>query len=170
MGPVVLLAASFLFLADSAFLFGKAEAKGMGAVNAVLGGLMAIMGLQIGFTANGEAFSLILSTLSLTFATFYLVLAWSLLGGFALKGLGWYCLGAGLWVLISAFYFFVEARDNYFGVFALVWSILFLAAWGNLSYDNARLGKVVRWILGVGSIITLMIPAYLLIVGQWPPF
>jgi hypothetical protein len=98
------------------------------------------------------------------------VLAWSLLGGFALTGLGWYSLGAGLWVLVAAGYFFFEARDSYLGVFALVWSILFLAAWGNMSFDRAKLGILVRWILGLGSIITLMIPAYLLIIGQWPPF
>jgi hypothetical protein len=170
MGPIVLLAASFLFLTDSAFLFGKAESKGIGAVNAVVGIFMAVMGLQIGFTANGEAFPMILSSLSLTFAAFYLILAWSLLGDYALTGLGWYCLAAGLWVALAAVYFFAEAGDNYFGVFSIVWSVLFLAAWANLALDKAGFAPVVRWILAVGSIITLMIPTYLLITGPWPPF
>lgn len=170
MGPIVLMIASFIFMLDAAFLFGKADPKGTGVANAVVGTMMAIMGLHIGFTSGGEAFLLILSTLSLSFAMFYLILAWCLLAEYDLKALGWYCLGPGLWVLLAALFFFTVAGDWIFGIFALSWSALFLAAWGNLTFGGKLAGAITRWILAVDAIITLMIPAYLLITGNWPPF
>ena len=170
MGPIVLMIAAFVFILDAAFLFGKADPKGTGVANAIVGTMMAAMGLHIGFTAGGNAFLMILSTLSVAFAMFYLILAWCLLAEYDLKALGWYCLGPGLWVLLAAYFFFAVAGDNIFGVFALSWSLLFLAAWVNLSFGNAAAGAVTRWILAIDSVITLLIPAFLLIIGKWPPF
>ncbi len=170
MAPIVLVLASFMFMVDAAFLFGKADPKGTAVVNAIIGILMAVMGLHIGFTAEGNAFLMILSTLSVSFATFYLVLAWCLLGEYDLKALGWYCLGPGLWVLLAALFFFTVGGDRIFGVFSLSWSLLFLSAWGSLTFGNAKAAAITRWILAIDSIITLMIPAYLLITGKWPPF
>lgn len=168
MGPIVLQTAAFIFIVDAAFLWGKADPKGTGVVNAMVGIPMTIMGLQIGFTADGDPFAMILSSLSIAFGLFYSILAWSLLQEYDLKGLGWYCLGAGLWTLLAAIFFF--GADPFLGVFALTWSALFLAAWGYLSFDHALAGTVTRWILAVDSIIILMLPAYLLIIGRWPPF
>lgn len=170
MGPIVLVIASFMFMVDAAFLFGKADPKGTGVVNAIIGILMAVMGLHIGFTSGGNAFPLILSTLSVSFAMFYLILAWCLLASYDLKALGWYCLGPGLWVLLATLFFFTVAGDWILGIFALSWAVLFLAAWGNLTFGSAVSGAITRWILAVDSIITLMIPGYLLITGNWPPF
>lgn len=168
MGPIVLLLASFIFIADAAFLFGKADAKGSGAANAVIGVLMAIMGLHIGFTSNNQAFPMILSSLSVTFAIFYLILAWCLLAGYDLKALGWYSLAAGLWVALAAVFFF--GVDRIFGVFAIAWSLLFLSAWVNLSFGSSAAGNATRWLLAILAPVTLMLPAYLLITGHWPPF
>ncbi|MFQ5856142.1 MAG: AmiS/UreI family transporter [Anaerolineae bacterium] len=168
MGPIVLQIAAFIFIGDAAFLFGKADPKGTGVANAIIGGLMAIMGLQIGFTAGGDTFLMILASLSVAFAMFYLILGWSLLKEYDLKAVGWYSLGAGLWCLLAAIFFF--GTDWIFGIFALTWCALFLAAWGNLSFDHVLAGTVTRWILAVDSIIVLMLPAYLLIIGRWPPF
>lgn len=170
MAPVMLVIASFMFMVDAAFLFGKADPKGTGVVNAIVGILMAIMGLYVGFTSGGKAFPVILCTLGVSFSMFYMILAWSLLAGYDLKALGWYCLGAGLWVLLTALFFFTPGGDRIFGICALIWAVLFLTAWGNLTFGSAISGAITRWILAVGSIITLMIPAYLLITGSWPPF
>jgi len=170
MAPIVLLIASFMFMVNAAFLFGKADPKATGVVNAIIGILMAIMGLQIGFAADGNAFPLILSTLSVSFAMFPMILAWCLLMSYDLKALGWYCLGPGLWVLLTAYFFFTVAGDAILGVFALSWSALFLAAWGNMSFSNPTCGAITRWILAIDALITLMIPAYLLITKAWPPF
>jgi len=168
MGSIVLQLAAFIFIVDAALLFGKADPKGTGAANAVIGGLMAVMGLQIGFTAGGNAFQMILCSLTMAFSMFYLILAWCLLGGYDLKALGWYCLGPGLWALLSALFFL--GADRIFAVFSLVWAALFLSAWLNMAFESKPAAPVVRWILAIGSIITLMIPSYLLITGGWPPF
>lgn len=168
MGPIVLLLAAFVFILDAAFLFGKADPKGTGVANAVIGTLMAIMGLHIGFTSEGNAFPMILSSLSVTFASFYLILAWCLLKDYDLKALGWYCLGAALWVGFATYFFF--GADKIFGVFGLAWMVLFFAAFTNLAKGSALGGVLTRWLLAVCAPITLMIPAFLLIIGKWPPF
>lgn len=168
MGPIVLLIAAFIFIVDAAFLFGKAGPRGTGVCNLAIGIVMAIMGLDIGFGANGEAFPMILSSLSATFSLFYLILGWCLLGGYDLKSLGWYSLGAGLWVILAAVYF--AAVDPIFSGFAVAWSALFLSAFANLALGSNVGGVMTRWLLAICAPITLMIPAYLLITGQWPPF
>jgi len=168
LGPIVLELAAFIFIVDAAFLFGKADPKGTATANAVVGVLMSIMGLQIGFTANGQAFPMILSSLTMAFSMFYLIMAWSLLGEYNLMALGWYSLPAGLWCLLAAAFF--SGVDRILAVFSLAWAVLFLAAWNNLAMNSKSSGVVVRWVLAVGSIVTLMIPSYLLIVGAWPPF
>lgn len=170
MGAIVLLLAAFIFIVDAAFLWGKADAKGAAASNILIGIPMMVIGLWLGFTSNGDAFAMILCSLALAFSLFYLIFGWSLLNGSELKGLGWYCLGPGLWTLLASLFFFTLGGDAILGVFAIIWAALFLAAWINLLWAHPVAAALTRWILAVGSIVTLMIPAYLLITGGWPPF
>lgn len=170
MGSIVLLLAAFIFMVDAAFLFGKADPKGTGVANVAVGVVMNVCGLQIGFTAGGNSFLMILCGLTMAFSLFYIILGWCLLSGYDLKALGWHCLGAGLFTLLSAIFFFGAGGDAIFGVFALTWAALFLSAWLNLSYGTKWAGFLVKWILTVDSVITLLLPAYLLITGGWPPF
>jgi hypothetical protein len=59
-GPIVLLIAALIFIVDAAFLFGKADPKGTGVANVVIGVPMAIMGMYIGFSAEGNVFLMVL--------------------------------------------------------------------------------------------------------------
>ncbi len=170
MGAMVLLIAAFIFIVDALFLWGKADPKGTGVANVGIGVTMLAMGLGIGFTSGGNPFLMIVCSLAIAFALFYIILAWCLLAGYDLKALGWYCLGCGLWVPLSSLFFFTDGGDPFFGVFALVWSAIFLAAWVNLIWGNKLAGAIVRWLLLIGSVVTLMIPAFLLTTGKWPPF
>jgi hypothetical protein len=170
MGAMVLLIAAFIFIVDALFLFGKADPKGTGVANISIGVPMLAMGLAIGFTSEGVAFLMIVASLAIAFAVFYIILGWCLLANYDLKALGWYCLGCGLWVPLASLFFFTAGGDWLFGLFAIAWSALFLAAWVNLVWGNALAGAITRWILAVGSVITLLIPAYLLTTGGWPPF
>lgn len=170
MGAIVLLLAALIFIVDAAFLWGKADAKGAAVSNILIGIPMMVIGLWLGFTADGDAFAMILCSLSLAFSLFYLIFGWSLLNGSDMKGLGWYCLGPGIWVPLCSIFFFTQGGDWILGVFAIIWAVLFLAAWVNLVWGHPIAAALTRWILAIGSIVTLMLPAYLLITGGWPPF
>ncbi|MGQ9599425.1 MAG: AmiS/UreI family transporter [Anaerolineae bacterium] len=170
MGAIVLLTAAFIFIVDALFLWGKADPKGTAVANVAIGVQMLAMGLAIGFTSGGNAFLMIVCSLAVAFALFYIILGWCLLAGYDLKALGWYCLGCGIWVPLSSLFFYTQGGDPYFGTFAIAWSVIFLAAWVNLIWGNKLAGAIVRWFLLVGSVVTLIIPAYLLITGHWPPF
>ncbi|GEM_PF-1641951 len=170
MGPIILLLAAFIFIVDAAFLFGKADPKGAGVANVAVGVIMNTCGLQLGFTAGGNSFLMILCGLTMAFSLFYIVLGWCLLAGYDLKALGWLCLGAALFTLLSAVFFFGlgTTGNTILGIFALTWATLFATAWLNLAFGTKWAGFLVKWILVVDSLITLMIPAYLLITGGWP--
>lgn len=164
MGAIVLLIAAFIFMVDAAFMLGKVKPKGAATANAIVGGLMSVLGILIAFTSQ-DAGGLVVAGLSMAFAMFYLILAWDLFGEHDLSGLGWYCLGAGLYVALSAYYFF-SVGDVRFGIFGICWAVLFLAAYGSMALQKAW-GTFIGWLLAVESVVTLLVPAFLMITGKW---
>ncbi|MGI6097326.1 MAG: AmiS/UreI family transporter [Dethiobacteria bacterium] len=165
MAAVVLLLASFIFAVDAAFMFGKLEPKPTAAANAVVGAVMMVIGVVIGFTAAGDPVLMIITGLTMAFSIFYLLLAWGLLCDHKLNALGWHCLMAGLFCLASSWFFF-GIGDMYFGIFAIAWGILFLIAWISLVYEKPW-NNLIAWLLSVECIFTLFIPAFLLLSGKW---
>lgn len=171
MSPVILTIGAFMFIIDAMFLLGRADPKSTGVANAVAGGIIGVAGLQVGFTANGVPALLFLSSLALVFAGFYLILAGCLLAGFDLKALGWWCFGAGLWAIFSVHFFgWGPGDDLLFTLFAVTWVVLFLGAWLSLNHEHRVAAVVVPWLLLFDSVVTLMLPAYLLIIGEWPVY
>lgn len=168
MSPVILLIGSFMFIIDAMFLLGRADPKSTGVTNAVAGTLVAVAGLQVGFTADGSSLLIFFSSLALVFAGFYLVLAACLLAGFELKALGWWCLASGIWMGFSVHFFgWGPGNDALFAIFAVTWTVLFLAAAASLLAEHGPSTFLVPRLLLVDSIVTLMVPAYLLIIGSW---
>lgn len=165
MAALVLVMASFIFIVDAAFMAGKVPPQPAAVANLIVGTVIGIMGLYLGVTAGGNSALLVVSGLSMTFAMFYLMLALSILGGYSLEGVGWYCLGATLFVALASLYYFSNG-DMRFGVFGLAWAVLFFAAFGSLAL-NKPWGKAISLILGVESIVTLLAPAYLMLAGMW---
>ncbi|WP_418057458.1 AmiS/UreI family transporter [Pimelobacter simplex] len=171
MSPVILTIGSFMFIIDAMFLLGRADPKSTGVANAVAGGIIGVAGLQVGFTANGVPVLLFLSSLAIIFAGFYLILAGCLLSGFELKALGWWCLGASFWAVFSVHFFaWGPGNDLLFAIFAVTWVVLFFSAWLSLNHDHRGAAVVVPWLLLFDSVVTLMLPAYLLITGDWPVY
>ncbi|WP_258359670.1 AmiS/UreI family transporter [Moorella sulfitireducens (nom. illeg.)] len=164
MAAIVLLIASFIFLVDAAFMFGKVNPKGAATANAIVGSLMAVLGLWLSGTARDGA-TLIVAGLTMAFSMFYLILAWDLFGEHDLTGLGYYCLGAGLYVALTS-YFYFSIGDLRFGIFALSWAVLFLAAFASMALKLAW-GKFIGWLLAIEGVITLLIPAFLIMAGKW---
>lgn len=164
MAAIVLLLAAFIFLVNAAFMLGKVEPKGAATANAIVGSLIAVLGLWLAGTAK-DGGTLIIAGLALTFSIFYLTLSWDLFGGHDMVGLGYYCLGAGLYVALTCYYYF-SVGDVRFGIFALSWAVLFLAAFGAMAMKWAW-GSFIGWLLAIEGIITLLIPAFLIMAGKW---
>lgn len=151
-------------MVDAAFMLGKVKPQGAATVNAVVGFVMLVAAIFLASSAK-DSVSLITSGLAMAFCIFYLILAWDLFGDYDLAGLGWYCLGAGVYVALAS-YFYFTAGDVRFGIFAISWAVLFLAAFGSLALQKAW-GKFIGWLLAVESIVTLLIPAFLMFIGKW---
>ncbi|MCR4431146.1 MAG: AmiS/UreI family transporter [Tepidanaerobacteraceae bacterium] len=164
MAPAVLLIAGLIFMVDASFMLGKVEGKGVGIANAVIGIAMAIYAILLGYTAKAPG-ELIVAGLAITFSIFYIVLAWNIFLGADFNSLGWICLGAGIFVGLSS-YFFFNAGDVRFGIFAASWSVLFFAASGNMLLQK-NWGKPIGILMWFQSVITLLVPAFLMMAGKW---
>jgi hypothetical protein len=156
-----------MFIVDAMFLLGRADPRSVGVTNAVAGTMVAVAGLQVGFTADGSSVMVFLSSLALVFAGFYLILAACLLAGFELKALGWWCLASGLWMGFSVHFFgWGPGGDGLFALFSVTWTVLFLAAALSLLLEHRASTFLVPRLLLLDSVVTLMVPAYLLIIGS----
>ncbi|GFN22547.1 AmiS/UreI family transporter [Thermanaeromonas sp. C210] len=164
MVAIILLIAAFIFLVDAAFMLGKVNSKGAATANAIVGALMAVLGLWSSGTAKDEG-TLIVAGLTMAFSMFYLIFAWDLFGDYDLTGLGYYCLGAGLYVALTS-YFYFNAGDLRFGLFAFSWAVLFLAAFASMALKLAW-GRFIGWLLAIEGIVTLLFPAFLIMIGKW---
>lgn len=164
MAAIVLLGAAFIFLVNGAFMLGKIEGKGAAAPNAVIGTLIAILSLLIAWGAK-DAGTYIVAGLAMTFSIFYLTLAWGLFGGHDLRGVGWYCLAAAIFVAFTAV-FYATVPDLRFFLFAVAWAILFFLAFLAMAL-GASLAKLIGWLLIIESVVTLMYPAFLILAQWW---
>jgi hypothetical protein len=165
MGAIVLILASLIFIVNAAFLLGKIkQTQTVGTANAVVGVLIMTVSILNGVAAT-NAGGLINAGLGMSFSLFYLMLAWDLLKDYELTGLGWYCLGAGLYSCLAT-YFYFSVGDMWFTIFGISWAILFFVSFGSMGLGKAW-SKVVGWLLAVESITTLLIPGFLLVIGKW---
>lgn len=165
MPAIALLLAAFIFAIDGMFMFGKLDPKLVGVANAVIGLIQGSIGVVIGFTAGGNPVLLVITGLIMAFSVFYLILAWGLLSGYKLNALGWHCLIGGLWCFGSSWFFF-GLGDWRFGIFGIIWGVLFLSAWIALAFEKP-LNKLIGSLLWFCCIVTLLIPAYMMTVGMW---
>ncbi len=163
MGAIILLLAVYVFFVNAMYLAGKADAKGTGAANILVGIIMGIVALYFGFT-NTDLVSLTICSLSLSFTLFYLLLGWGLVRNHDLKEVGYYSLYAGGWCLLCSGYFFASI-DWRFGGLAALWGVLFLSVYGLLVVGKLW-ARFVSWLL-VGESLVMLAVVFLMVTGAW---
>lgn len=164
MSTIVLLIASYIFLVDAAFMLGVIPPKSVVAPNAIIGTIIAVLSIWMAGIARDPA-SLITAGLCLSFSVFYITLAAGLFFDFDLSGLGYYCLGAALFVSLAAYYYF-SSGDIRFGIFSISWAVLFYASFASLALKKP-LSKFIGGLLIAESLCTQLIPTFIMMIGQW---
>ena len=160
---MVLLMVGFVFFCNGMTLLGKTGAKEVGVLNLAVGIIISICAWQLhGLGLTGA------TALISAFALIYFMVAGIFIHGHDGKGLGWFCLFATVVFLWYALHFY-GAGLVFIGLFCAAWGVLLFFVW--LAF---ALGKgvttTVAYLFLIESIITLLIPAMLLITEKWHPF
>jgi hypothetical protein len=164
----ILFLLSFVFFDNGVALLGKTGVKEIGVLNLVVGILISIAAwnLHTYGQTNGTAIISVFALICFMIAGIYLM-------GYDAKGLGWSCLYAFVVFLWFGSHFLKLAGGvtgvGMVGVFCCAWALLFILVWLATSLGKP-IATTVGWLFIIESILTLLIPGILLIIGSWHPF
>lgn len=143
-------------------MLGKAEAKGIAVLHAILGGLLAVIVAIILVTAQGTAdyFS---AFLLLLFVFTYLPVAATFWYGLDAKFLGWYCLVVAITMIPIAFQ--VWPGDPRISIDLLIFGALWFCFFLLMALERP-IGKFVAYFTLLVSLLA-MVPGYLMLIDKW---
>lgn len=143
-------------------MLGKADAKGVAVLHAILGGLLAIIVTISLYKAQAPA-DYFFPFLLLLFVFTYLPVAATFNYGMEAKYLGWYCLVVAVTMIPVAIYLWPgDARVAIdLLIFGALWFCFFL-----LMALEKPIGKFVAYFTLLVAFLA-MIPGYLMLIGKW---
>jgi len=163
----VLLLVGFVFFCNGMTVLGKTGAKEVGVLNLAVAILILIAAWQL-HTLELTAATALISV----FALIYIMVAGIFIHGYDAKGLGWFCLFATVVFLWYGYHFFsleaVIPGMMYYAIFCWAWALLVFIVFLVFSLGKA-LAPAVAWLFLIESVLTLLIPAMLLLTGKWGP-
>ena len=143
-------------------MVGKAEAKGVAVLHAILGVLLSVI-VAIILVQAQEAADYFFAFLLLLFVFTYLPVAATFWLGLESKYLGWYCLVVAITMIPVAFYLWPgDPRISIdLLIFGALWFCFFL-----LMAMERPIGKFVAYFTLLVSLLA-MAPGYLMLIGKW---
>jgi len=160
---LVLLMVGFVFFCNGMTLLGKTGAKEVGVLNLAVGIIISIAAWQLHGLGLTSAAALISA-----FALIYFMVAGIFIHGFDGKGLGWFCLYATVVFVWYGFHFYGAGLVE-IGLFCIAWAVLLFFVWTALALGKAT-ATLAAYLFIVESVVTLLIPAMLLLTEKWHPF
>jgi len=164
---LIFLPMGLIFFLNGIVLLRSIGQKSVGIINAVV----AVLVLFPALILYWSGFTVIL-VLIVPFSILYFMFSGVFIYGYDAKGLGWYCLFATVVFIWYGYHFYIlEAVSPgfmYYGIFYWAWALLVFLAFLVFSLGKA-LGPAVAWLLIIESILTLIIPGLLLLIGKWDP-
>lgn len=154
MTDAILVLYAAVLVVNGCFLLGNVEAKSVWPVNVIVGVIAIICSIYIGLT--GSAF---VATLLLLFAVVFVIMGINLASGLEGNAMGYYCFFGVPVCLIWAYTFYVSLGAVTFGVFSVLWAILFGLFAGILAFGKEKwAGPTAYYCFGI-ALFTLVIPA-----------
>lgn len=168
MGNISLFLISSVLFVNGLALLGKADSKGTGVLNLLVGGLVVITALySAADQGSSDQYAYLRSAGALLFGFTYLWVGVSYLLGFEWTALGWFCL----WVAIAAVPFaiaqFVLLDDPVFGIFWLIWGFLWYLFFRLMALRESSITVPVGYFTIAISFATVFWPGILLLTDKW---
>ncbi len=164
----VVFAIVFLILFFNSFMIlGKYGGKPAAVMNIAaglgIGGIGVWVGMEDQLAAVGPTQSLVAAVTCLVFAFTYFLIATEILAGTDFKALGWYCLPAGILLLLFGLGFFhiVGSALPFFPEFAVLWiwwSVFFFIFFVTFGLGKAGMSKFAGWFTLVTAFVTILYP------------
>ncbi|PHS71137.1 MAG: hypothetical protein COB23_02445 [Methylophaga sp.] len=156
MSDAILVLYAAVLVVNGCFLLGKVEAKSVWPVNVIVGVIAIICSIYMGLT--GSAF---VATLLLLFAVVFVIMGINLASGLEGKSMGYYCLFGVPVCLIWAYTFYISLGAVTFGVFSVLWAVLFGLFSGILAFGKEKWAGPTGYYCFAIAFFTLLIPASL---------
>ena len=169
MGSVGLLYVGAVLFVNGIMLLGFIEGKSAAPMNLLVGGLQVITPTYLIFTANGNTNQILAASGLYLFGFTYLYVAFTLLANLDSTGGGWYFGYVVLCALVfSGLNFWRKGfGDSGFGVIWLNWAFLWALFIVLLALKKDLIGKYTGGVCAIQGIVTGLIPAFLLLTGNW---
>lgn len=160
----ILVLYAAVLVVNGQFLAGKVDAKSVWPVNIIVGVIAIISALYIGLIP-GDSFSPFTATLLLLFGIVFVMMGINLLMDLDGKSMGYYCLYGVPVCLIWSYTFFTTIGSQTFGVFCVIWAVLFGLFAGILAFQKDSWAGFTSKYCFMTAFVTLLIPAALMFNG-----
>jgi hypothetical protein len=154
-----------VLVVNGAWLLGKADIRGAGIFNFLVGILITIMAINNHFEAT-ELVHHLGTANALLFGFTYLALAANTLFNLDGRALGWFCLFVAA-VTVPNFLFNFAIGDVRFGIIWFLWGFLWFIFYLSLAMGIARLTRPAAWLSIIIGLLTAGIPGYMMLWGVW---
>lgn len=161
MSNAVLVLLAAVLVVNGQFLAGKVDAKSVWPVNIIIGVITIICALYIGLTSSQGDASAFVAALLLLFGVVFVMMGINLLTDLDGKSMGYYCLYGVPVCLIWSYTFFTSIGSQTFGVFCLIWAVLFALFAGILAFQKDSWAGFTSKYCFITAFATLLIPAAL---------
>ncbi len=161
MSDAILVLYAAVLVVNGCFLLGKVDAKSVWPINFIVGVIAIICAIYIGLAQSQGDSSVFVATLLLVFAVVFVMMGINLATGLDGKTMGFYCLFGVPVCVIWAYTFYATLGAVTFGIFCMVWAILFGLFSGILAFSKDKWAGFTGYYCFATAIVTLLIPASL---------